>query len=201
MKILVIDDSPIHQQAARQTLMGHALTIAKSYEEGFMLLAPIERGGMYVVSGMKGGVYDAVLSDLLMPASGRMMESPSKFEGKEQPLGWALILRAVLNGATRAAIVSDAHHHAHPAAYALETIDNAIDGPTRKPQFTINGAKVGFYYHSPTCLVQGVPGCRWECARGKNQRGETCELCHGTGLATGKDWGTVLEWLLEATPV
>lgn len=38
MNILVIDDSSLHQQSARQTIKGHNLTIVGSYDEAFVLL-------------------------------------------------------------------------------------------------------------------------------------------------------------------
>jgi CheY-like chemotaxis protein len=202
MKILVIDDSPIHQASARQTLKGHDLTIAMSYEEGFNILTPLSYMG-YVKKGEKGAEYDVVLSDLLMPASGTMMANPEEFVGQEQPLGWALLLRAVLNAARYAALVSQTSHHDHPAAFALDAIDNADDAwdpetgqQPKMPQFVINGARVGFF-HAPMCLVQGFPGCAWKCDQGKDSRGEPCKLCGGSGLAHGKDWGKVLACLLE----
>jgi CheY-like chemotaxis protein len=197
MKILVIDDSFVHQESARQTLTGHELTVATSYEEGFRLLAPFDSQEHYIAKGKKGGVYDVVLSDLLMPAPGMMLsdEARREYEGKEHALGWALVLRAVLNGARYAAVVSQVNHHAHPAAFALDAIDNADDDDAMKPQFDINGARVGFF-HAPTCLVEGVYGCYWKCDRGKNERGNPCKLCNGTGFARGKDWGLVLRVLL-----
>ncbi len=201
MRILVVDDSSVHQQSARQTLVGHDLTVATSYEEGFNILVPLD--DRYVVKGGKGTMFDVVLSDLLMPAPGTMLSPKAilEFKDKEQPLGWALVLRAVLNGTRYAAVVSQTDHHDHPAAFALDAIDNANDSwgdskyqrgfPMKKPQFDINGAKVGFF-HAPTCLVEGVYGCRWECNKGKNSSGEPCELCDGTGFTHGKDWGKVL---------
>lgn len=204
MRVLVIDDNSLHQQSARQTLKEHELLVATSYEEGFQLLTPFFDG--YVAKGEKGMVFDAVLSDLLMPAPGTMLSPDAKreHEDKEQPLGWALVLRAVLNGARFAAVVSQTNHHDHPAAFALDAIDNADDEwsdknvnglPTKKPQFDINGAKVGFF-HAPSCVVQGVGGCKWECNQGKDSRGEVCGYCEGTGFTRGKDWGLVLKVLL-----
>lgn len=38
MKILVIDDSPLHQQSARQTLVGHDLKVVGTYDEAHELL-------------------------------------------------------------------------------------------------------------------------------------------------------------------
>lgn len=38
MKILVIDDSKLHQMSARQTLIGHDLTIVSTYDEAHQLL-------------------------------------------------------------------------------------------------------------------------------------------------------------------
>ena len=170
MKILVIDDNPVHQASARETLAGHDVTVAKSYEEGFKILVPLE-AYKYVRRGEKGAYYDVVLSDLLMPPSGIMMADREKFAGQEQPLGWALVLRAVLNGARYVALVSETSHHDHPAAYALECIDANRDEwdrlPRKKPQFAINGSRVGFFHNVPKC-------------------------------AGGKNWGRVLQALLES---
>lgn len=38
MRILVIDDSPIHQASARQTIIGPDLTIVGTYDEAHRLL-------------------------------------------------------------------------------------------------------------------------------------------------------------------
>jgi CheY-like chemotaxis protein len=203
MDILVIDDSLINQDSARQTLgnLGHNLHVTTSYEQGFRALTPLFDG--YVQSGATGTKYDCVLSDLLMPASNMLMKE-RRWESEEQSLGWALVLRAVLNGAQYAAVVSTVGHHDHPAAYALDAIDNAEDTwyqdeqkylPKKTPQFVINGARVGFF-HAPLVLVQGHPGCYWQCDNGVDSRGNTCECCEGTGLAHGKDWGKVLACLI-----
>ena len=208
MRILVIDDSAVHQASARQTLKDHDLTVATSYEQGFRMLAPVDDEGGTVWKDKAGKRFDVVLSDLLMPAPGTMLMPAAKktFEGTEQPLGWALVLRAILNGTRYAAIVSQTSHHDHPAAYALDAIDNAHDAwgdnkwarglPFKKPQFVINGAVVGFF-HSPSCIVHGIRGCSWKCDDGKDSRGKPCEMCEGTGFARGKNWRLVLKSLLE----
>lgn len=215
MKILVIDDTLAHQASARQTLGNHDLTVATSYEEGFRLLTPVAslpppyKCCPDVRRGEKGNYYDAVLSDMLMPATDMMLSLKAKerFEGKEEALGWVLVMRAVLNGTRFAALVSDTNHHDHPAGYALDALDNADEDAyawgdgrptTKKPQFNINGASVGFFKSPPLRLVHGVRGCRWKCNDGKDGSGKTCGLCEGTGFAHGKDWGLVLKVLLAA---
>ena len=205
MKILIVDDAKVHQVSAFQVLADHDLTVAKSYDEGLRLLMPL--GMPYIKKGVPGGQYDVVLSDLLMPACGMMMAEPEKWIGNEQPLGWALVLRAVLNGAKYAALVSDGDHHDHPASFALEGVDNAEDTwnpasfddeglPPKKPQFVINGATVGFFYRGPSRLVQDMYGCAWKCNRGKDGKGNPCRACNGTGFARGKDWARVVQCLV-----
>jgi CheY-like chemotaxis protein len=206
MNILVIDDSIIHQQSARQTLVGHNLTIATSYEQGLKLLAPIEDST--VMLGEKGMKFDVVLSDLLMPASSMMLnrEAIKVHAGVEEALGWALVLRAVLNETRYAALVSDVGHHNHPAAYALDAIDNADDSwgdtkferglPRKKAQFIMNGAKVGIF-HSPSCFIEGTSCRQLNCNKGRDPQSDVCFRCDGTGLDYGKDWGRVLQCLLE----
>jgi len=65
MKILVIDDNPIHQDAARRQLDGeHSLVTTDSYGEGQTIL----RGK----GDFPEGFFDVVLVDLLMPGLAQM---------------------------------------------------------------------------------------------------------------------------------
>ena len=157
MKILVIDDTLVHRMAAQQTLAGNDLTVASSYDESVKLLDR-ER-------------YEAVLTDLLMPA-GREAQGPhgDPFVGQLMPVGFALALHAVLRGAKYVAVVSATNHHDHPASAMLDRLDRAYwhDAQSR-PRFVVNGAAVGFFHH-PAVTVEG--------------QGE------------GKDWGKVLRALL-----
>lgn len=196
MRILVIDDNPLHQQSARQTLKDHDVTIATSYESAFRILTPLDDND-YVSRGEKGECYDVVLTDLLMPASGMMLseEAKEKYEGVEQPLGWALLLRAILNGARYGAVASNGCHHDHPAGYAMDTVGYAVyyGGPDwrLKPQFEINGAKVGFFNKVLLVPVEGTV-----CDTCHNA-GVACDYCKDSGMQLGKDWGFVLNALVD----
>jgi CheY-like chemotaxis protein len=142
MKIIVIDDTLVHRMAAQQTLDGHDLTVASSYDEAVKLLDR-ER-------------YEVVLTDLLMPA-GRDAQGPrgAPFVGQLMPVGFALALHAVLRGAKYVAVVSATNHHDHPASAMLDRLGDAYwrDEQTR-PRFVINGATVGFFHH-PAVMVEG----------------------------------------------
>ena len=100
MKILVIDDNPRHQASARQTLTGHDVIIATTYDEAQARLYKYSRNADFPC--LK---FDAVLTDLLMPAS-KMTMGPEglKYVGQEVPAGFALSLLAVLNGAKYVAV-------------------------------------------------------------------------------------------------
>lgn len=61
LKILVIDDSPVNQQSARETLTGHNLTVVGTYDEAYKLLCTRDAWdfGEYIAHSSK---VDAVLA-------------------------------------------------------------------------------------------------------------------------------------------
>lgn len=153
MRILVIDDNPLHQESARQTLGDHDLTVASTYDEAHRLIY-----GETDCTGERQKppeqIFDVVLSDLLMPASGMAIgEEGKKYIGQEMPVGFALSLMAALSGAKYVAVVTDTDHHDHPASAMLDTFNSYHDSCI-SPRFVINGARVG-YYHAPTPSGQG----------------------------------------------
>lgn len=216
MKILVIDDMQVHLAAALQTLAGHDVTVCGSHEEAYQLLGTqyasnrkalqeqYEREGMdgydayqKAQAETKLPYWDAVLSDLLMPA-GSMDQGNKGMEyvGKEMAVGWSLALLAARMGAKYVAVVTDMNHHNHPASAMLDAFNRHI--------FSIDGAKVLM-----TNSVQKVGITGTECQ---------CEKCHGTGQQSredgskyncyyckggvdysqkGKDWGEILKQLIN----
>lgn len=184
MKILVIDDNPVHQQSARQTLNGHDLTVVGSYDEAFELLqrpletirsetfAAMERDRFQFPgkdASMEENIaanrhfcrqmhkviipnprFDVVLTDLLMPASKRVMAGDGlKYVGQEMSVGFGLLLMAVQCGARFAAVVTDTDHHKHPASAMLDPFasicPHEYNSYGEPPRFTMNGTIVGFY--------------------------------------------------------
>lgn len=75
--------------------------------------------------------FDAVLTDLLVPASGNAQGTKGKeFVGKEMPLGTTIALLAISNGIKRVAVVTDTNHHDHPASAAFDCFQGVkvVDG-------------------------------------------------------------------------
>jgi len=120
MKILVVEDNAIHQEAARAQLSkGNDLTVVDKYEEAEKLIQDMS--------------FDAVLVDLMLPASGRALRPEAKnlFAGKEMPIGIFLALLAAKNGAKFIAVLSDSSHHDHPASAALDFFNQeGCENPT-----------------------------------------------------------------------
>jgi CheY-like chemotaxis protein len=180
MKILVIDDTKKHLDAALQTLVGHDVTVCSTHDEALRLLEKqydndkqkqlLEK---YEQSGMKNReawdksyldselpYWDAVLCDLLMPA-GRNAQGGegTKFIGQEMPVGWSLALQAAREGAKYVAVVTDMNHHHHPASAMLDGLNRHI--------FSIDNARLLMTNHID---LVGIIGS--ECA---------CKQCNGTG--------------------
>lgn len=256
MRILVIDDNPLHQQSARQTLKGHDLTIVGTYDEAYELLqtdesaddpdhksivaeherryGPVPKEWSDLTEDERiiwmvryerigdelrpPGNYDAVLCDLLMPASKRTMAGEGlKYVGQEMPVGFGLVLMAVRAKVKYAAVVTATNHHNHPAAAMLDpflsSCPHKYDGgsPSR---FVMNGARVG-YFSAPFCWLENSPPCTscggnftpkpcdWfpneathpeGCGKCRGSGKTHCDRCSGSGLSEqGKDWGLVLK--------
>lgn len=217
LRILVIDDNPIHQESARQTLEGHDLTIVGTYDEACQKLqkpypnyrevsAALDKLHPKKVADMNEEErkmrdtdqerlmkeftppppYDVVLSDLLMPASKEaMVDEGDKFVGQEMPVGFALALYAVLQGAKHIAVVTATNHHKHPASAWIDRLSGSYwdEYSARNGVFNINGAQVG-YFHTPFVkkVTQDVP-----CYACKQSPG-VCKNCNGTGINKDPNW-------------
>lgn len=141
MKILVIDDSPIHQNAARKQLAAeHDLTVVGSYDEAVRLLEPcINASGRWQNGEFPKHGFDVVLTDLLMPASGMLQGKGMKFVGQEMPVGIFLALLAAKNGAKHVAVFTDSDHHAHPASACFDSFN---EGKYMSVVLPVAGAQV-----------------------------------------------------------
>lgn len=218
MKILVIDDTHMNLKAAKQTLEGHELTLAASYDEAYKLLEKPK--------GETQPPFDVVLCDLLMPA-GREQQGAKgeEYVGQEMPVGFALALMAVLQGAKYVAVVTNLNHHQHPAAAMLDRLGSdglADDDKDGFVKIRANGVPIGFVNYAPMVGVDGTSctecggtgkqterNC-WICkGSGKGYSDTPCNNCNGSGRETpecyscsggkvrGKNWGRVLQVLLE----
>lgn len=180
MKILVIDDTQVHLTAALQTLQGHDVTTCSSHDEATELL--------YKRQGVQ--YWDAVLCDLLMPA-GKNAQGPEgkKLVGQEMPIGWALVLHAVLSGAKYVAVVTDMNHHNHPASALLDGLGGHV--------FNIDEAKCLMTNRLYLVGIAGTESACTEChgiGRDSNPQ-YACRHCEGFSQK-GKDWGRILRQLV-----
>lgn len=127
MKILVIDDSHVHQQAAKEQLKNYETIVVGNYDEGQQLL-------------VKRHDFEVVLADLLLPASSQKMgDDGMGLAGMEMPVGIFLALLAAKNGAKFVAVLTDSNHHQHPASACLDPFNKHEVLPT---PFVVEGAKV-----------------------------------------------------------
>lgn len=122
-RVLVIDDSYVHVRAAWEQLgPSKNLCVATTYPQA---LARIKDGG-----------WDAVLTDLFLPATSELMSTDGmKYVGEQMPLGFVLALLAARKGVPHVAVVTDMGHHDHPMSAALDALSQ---------KFSIDGSLVKF---------------------------------------------------------
>jgi CheY-like chemotaxis protein len=189
MKILVVEDKQIHQQSARDTLVGHDVTIIDSFDEAMRLLV--------------AGSFEVVLTDMMMPMSRKTLARDLYDPEVQVPYGFVIALRAALCGAKFVAMLTDTNHHKSAISAALDHIGGA-SYHAFKPNFEINGAKAMFVHTPFVKDVIGKGSCYWCDGSG------SCETSHGivkcTECTNGqrdildqvrKDWGRVLADLTD----
>jgi hypothetical protein len=135
-RVLVIDDTLIHQKSALALLSDCDLTIATGYDEAMSLL--------------QNNVYDIVLTDMEMPMSNKLS---SHILGKLIPYGLLIATEAARSGAKQVAVVTNLNHHTDP-------FSAAFDHFTRH-SYSINGAKVK-YLHAPMINLDGEYAKDWK---------------------------------------
>jgi len=156
MRVLVIDDNSAHLTAAKVLLKDHDLVLASTYDEAQKLLTRdidwkqvdvyLKEAGFtnesprdakwkqaYAQAKEKATYrpnFDAVLSDLLLPASKYMLgDRGMQHVGKEMPLGTILAFLALAAGVKRVAVVTDTNHHDHPASAAFDAFAGDMFSP------------------------------------------------------------------------
>ena len=185
MRILIIDDDVFNLAAAKQVRSAeHELTVCGDADEALELLQP---------ENWKG--WEVVLADLMLPAPRyKQTEDGIRFVGEEMPIGWAFVLLAAKRGAKYAAVVTTLNHHHHPASAMLDGFSSLGD-----PGFVVdNTTTIRFFNEVNPISVHGTkcPECH---GTGENSShpGWDCAECFGEKEAQGKDWGFVLEWLIQ----
>jgi len=108
LNILVIEDSAAHQQAAREQLAEHNLTIVGTFPEAMRALG----SHMFAKMGKKAyeyeGNFDVVLTDMEMPVDKRLESlDHGNVKDTSAPYGLILALRAAQVGVKYVAMITD----------------------------------------------------------------------------------------------
>ena len=128
MKILVVDDQQMNLDAAKAQLIGHEVTTVSNFDEAFKLVCHYDAGWQ------KPNIvdFDAVLTDLLMPAGKlRQGDKGLRHLGEEMPLGIFLVLQAAKSGVKLIGLLTDTNHHDHPASAALDHLGHMNLGESK----------------------------------------------------------------------
>lgn len=144
MKILVIEDDPTHQEAAKAQLKDHDVTVVGSYDEGQALLGAEDPYGCKM-SGKHN--FDAVLVDLIMPSSTQMLGRGAS--SSLMPVGIFLALLAARNGAKYVAVFTDSNHHDNAASACFDAFH--ARGAHQPKLLQVEGAKV-LFCNSPNAI-------------------------------------------------
>ncbi len=146
--------------------------------------------------------FDVVMTDLLVPAPAQQMGvKGSEYIGKQMPLGTIIALLALANGVKYVAVVTDESHHHHPASAAFDCFRN---GKARNRNILCTN-HIGSYVYTDTLTGKVVP---WEFLNTpegkqtyKRPEGRSLDECEGITLIEGKNWGEILEALLESKDI
>ncbi len=136
--------------------------------------------------------FDAVLTDLLVPASANQQAS-KEFVGKEMPLGIFIgLLAAVKARAKYVAVFTDSNHHKHPASACIDPFSEGI----MPQQFSVEGARVMLVNNTNWV----APFYKDDLARRMSYREFFEDQKKPTQTAVkAKNWARLLEFLLDPT--
>ncbi len=144
-KILVVEDTVKHQDAARALLEGHDVTIVDYFEAACDAL-----GGEESINHIShlATPYDVLLTDLFYPQGDGRMLSQKIAASEQQPFGIFLAQIAARLGVPYIGVVTDLDHHKHPLAYAFDFLkdtdrEREIYGADHR--FTVDASRVMYF--------------------------------------------------------
>jgi CheY-like chemotaxis protein len=144
LDILVVEDMPVHQEAASEQLgVDHNLEVVGSFDEAVDLFVG-ERN--FYGKKKEEHNYDMLLTDLMFP-QGRGDCQTDKSKAREvQPFGYVLAMIAAKKGIPNIAIVTDGSHHNGGMVYAMDFFDpyNCTEPYFRQEPLLIGSGRVLF---------------------------------------------------------
>jgi len=201
LEILVVEDNPMHMNAAKSLLSGHNVTAVGSFDAAISVLKREYVGGAELYAPQR---FDVVLTDLLYTQGRGIMMSPANAHraSEEMAFGFPLAMIAARQGVKHVAIVTDMCHHDHPMAY---TFDFFKDGDGEVAPLTIDGAKVMLfdvrrlpeaYVLKDGTVTEKKPDCKpWDYKGDEYQLKPTPGQPEYPQYVTAKNWKAALEAL------
>jgi len=160
LNILVIDDNTSHQQAAREQLAEHNLTIVGGFPEAMRILGSHQR----VLQGDQDykyeGDFDVVLTDMEMPVERLKGLDRDAVKDVSAPYGLVLALRAAQVGVKYIAMITDTNHHQGAMSNALDMITGAY-WEHGGGVFQVNESRVLFAHAETKRNVENVYVKQW----------------------------------------
>ncbi len=145
-KILVVEDTFKHQEAARALLEGHDLTIVDCFEAACDALGG--EGSRESISRL-ATPYDVLLTDLFYTQGPEArMVGDHAAASEQQPFGIFLVQIAARLGVPYIGVVTDMDHHKHPLAYAfdfLKDVDYEQEIYGAVHQFSVDRSRVMYF--------------------------------------------------------
>jgi CheY-like chemotaxis protein len=114
MKILIVEDNPIHLEVAKMQLKDHELVIFKSFTEFLKKTASIVIERKFNEPTIDISDFEVVLTDLYLPSSNdHLVET-------EAATGFVVAMAAIRAGVKMVGIVTDANHHEDPISKGFD---------------------------------------------------------------------------------
>jgi len=133
LKILLVEDTEVHRQAAIRQLEGHELTICKNFKE-------------FSNYNRSASDFDVVLTDCLMPPEAFAYVPQSEHSTEDVPFGTIILLWAIQNNIPKAGMLMLNNHHDHPIAAGLDIL-GGMRNEVRKYGHTEILITTGDYYN------------------------------------------------------
>lgn len=150
MKILVVEDSPLHQEAAHILLSGHDVTVISSFTSFYEKVTPIRSNvpEHCEPAELDLASFDAVLTDVNLPSH----------HSEEAATGFVVALQALAAGVKRVGIITDANHHrdSYGRAFDLPFTDVKVnDRVGWGKRIVVGEARIAIECHYATTDIGG----------------------------------------------
>ncbi len=116
LRILVVENNPVHIQAAHEQLAGHDYKVVGNFEQAYENITQF--------------YFQVVLTDLMMKMGGTCNCIGEKGEEHifiESGYGFAIAWLALSRGVMKVAVLSDGSHHDHPMCFAMDGMEKTLN--------------------------------------------------------------------------